>query len=73
MHRAVDVRCRENRYHPLRDRLNALGDAWDGEPRIAIGGKGSFADYNYHKISNQAFYDLAQALGATSVKLGYFH
>ena len=34
-------------------------------------GKG--ADANYHKISNQAFYDLAQALGAKSVKLASFH
>jgi hypothetical protein len=34
-------------------------------------GKG--ADANYHKISNQAFYDLAQALGAKTVKLASFH
>jgi hypothetical protein len=27
----------------------------------------------YHLISNQAFYDLAQALGATSVKLAPLH
>ena len=31
------------------------------------------ADANYHKISNQAMYDLAQALGATSVALASFH
>lgn len=31
------------------------------------------ADANYHAISNQAFYDLAQALGATSVKLAANH
>ncbi len=34
---------------------------------------GGTADANYHKISNQAFYDLAQALGAKSVKLSKFH
>jgi hypothetical protein len=31
------------------------------------------ADLQYHLISNQAFYDLAQALGATSVKLAPLH
>ena len=31
------------------------------------------ADANYHKISDQAHYDLAQALGATSVKLAAYH
>jgi len=30
-------------------------------------------DANYHQISNQAFYDLAQALGAKTVKLAAFH
>jgi len=30
-------------------------------------------DANYHLISNQAHYDLAQALGATSVKLAAYH
>jgi hypothetical protein len=30
-------------------------------------------DSDYHKISNQAFYDLAQALGAKTVKLSDFH
>lgn len=34
---------------------------------------GGSADANYHKIANQAFYDLAQALGAKSVKLRKFH
>lgn len=34
---------------------------------------GAKADANYHKISNQAFYDLAQALGAKSVALASFH
>jgi hypothetical protein len=34
---------------------------------------GGAADANYHKISNQAFYDLAHALHATSVKLNKFH
>jgi hypothetical protein len=33
---------------------------------------GAKLDANYHKISNQAFYDLAQALGAKSVKLAAF-
>ena len=34
---------------------------------------GKHADLMYHTISNQAFYDLAQALGATSVKLATLH
>jgi hypothetical protein len=34
---------------------------------------GAAADANYHKISNQAMYDLAQALGAKSVMLASFH
>ena len=34
---------------------------------------GKHADLMYHTISNQAFYDLAQALGATSVKLAPLH
>ena len=34
---------------------------------------GKRADLMYHTISNQAFYDLAQALGATSVKLAPLH
>lgn len=34
---------------------------------------GTTADANYHRITNQAMYDLAQALGATSVKLAAFH
>jgi hypothetical protein len=34
---------------------------------------GAKADADYHKISNQAFYDLGQALGDTSVKLASFH
>ena len=33
---------------------------------------GKALDANYHKISNQAFYDLAQALGAKTVKLATF-
>ena len=36
-------------------------------------GLGKKADLQYHQISNQAFYDLAQALGATSVKLSPVH
>jgi hypothetical protein len=39
----------------------------------AAPGLGKAADLNYHLISNQAFYDLAQALGATSVKLAPLH
>jgi hypothetical protein len=39
-----------------------------------IDGKfGAAADANYHRIANQAHYDLAQALGATTVKLAAFH
>ena len=34
---------------------------------------GKKADYDYHRISNQAFYDVAQALGMTSVKLASVH
>jgi len=34
---------------------------------------GTKADANYHRVSNQAHYDLAHALGATSVKLATFH
>jgi hypothetical protein len=34
---------------------------------------GGYADANYHRISNQAMYDLAYALGYQSVKLCKFH
>lgn len=34
---------------------------------------GTVEDANYHKISNQAHYDLAQALGVKSVQLAAFH
>jgi hypothetical protein len=34
---------------------------------------GPDADADYHRISNQAMYDLGQALGAKSVKLSAFH
>jgi len=34
---------------------------------------GAAADANYHKVSNQALFDLAQALGAKSVMLANFH
>lgn len=34
---------------------------------------GAQADAMYHRITNQAMYDLAHALGATSVKLAAFH
>jgi hypothetical protein len=34
---------------------------------------GKKADLQYHEISNQAFYDVAQALGAKSVKLSPLH
>ena len=34
---------------------------------------GAGADGNYHRISDQAFVDVAHALGATSVKLASFH
>jgi hypothetical protein len=36
-------------------------------------GFGKKADLDYHLISNQAFYDVAQALGLTSVKLAPLH
>lgn len=34
---------------------------------------GGAADANYHRIANQAFYDLAHALGVKKVKLNKFH
>jgi hypothetical protein len=34
---------------------------------------GKLADLKYHEISNQAFYDVAQALGAKSVKISNLH
>jgi len=34
---------------------------------------GADADTSYHRITNQAMYDLAQALGAKQVKLAKFH
>lgn len=34
---------------------------------------GAAADANYHRIADQAHYDLAQALGATTVKLAAYH
>ncbi len=34
---------------------------------------GAAADGNYHKISDQAHYDLAHALGVDSVKLAAYH
>jgi len=34
---------------------------------------GAAADANYHRISDQAHYDLAQALGVTTVKLAAYH
>ncbi|MBV8171872.1 MAG: hypothetical protein JO219_08075 [Candidatus Eremiobacteraeota bacterium] len=39
----------------------------------AAPGFGKKADLQYHEISNQAFYDVAQALGMTSVKLAPVH
>jgi hypothetical protein len=39
----------------------------------AAPGFGKQADLEYHLISNQAFYDVAQALGMTSVKLSPIH
>ncbi len=47
---------------------NAVMDDIDHNPSY-----GKHADLMYHTISNQAFYDLAQALGATSVKLAPLH
>ncbi len=34
---------------------------------------GAAADANYHRVADQAHYDLAQALGVTSVKLARYH
>ncbi len=34
---------------------------------------GAAADANYHRIADQAHYDLAQALGMTNVKLASYH
>ncbi|MBD5635278.1 MAG: hypothetical protein IAI49_12445, partial [Candidatus Eremiobacteraeota bacterium] len=34
---------------------------------------GTKADANYHRIADQAHYDLAQALGATTVGLAAYH
>jgi hypothetical protein len=34
---------------------------------------GTAADANYHRIADQAHYDLAQALGVTTVKLAVYH
>jgi len=36
-------------------------------------GMGPAMDADYHRISNQAYYDLAQALGVKTVKLAHFH
>ncbi len=34
---------------------------------------GAAADANYHRVADQAHYDLAQALGVTTVKLAAYH
>jgi len=47
---------------------NAVMDDIDKDPSL-----GKHADLMYHTISNQAFYDLAQALGAKDVKLAPLH
>jgi hypothetical protein len=49
--------------HPIHEKVMAKSDqnyskAWDG---------------NYHQITNQAMYDLAQALGMPNVKLAPYH
>jgi hypothetical protein len=49
--------------HPIHEATMAAIDAKYGKA----------LDANYHKISNQAFYDLAQALGAKTVMLATFH
>jgi len=51
--------------HPIH---NAVMDDIDNNSMY-----GKHADLMYHTISNQAFYDLAQALGAKSVKLAPLH
>ena len=47
---------------------NTVMDDIDKDPSL-----GKHADLMYHTISNQAFYDLAQALGAKDVKLAPLH
>jgi len=47
---------------------NAVMDDIDKDPSF-----GRHADLMYHTISNQAFYDLAQALGDKDVKLASLH
>lgn len=47
---------------------NAVMDDIDANPTF-----GKKADLQYHEISNQAFYDVAQALGAKEVKLASIH
>lgn len=51
--------------HPIH---NAVMDDIDNNPSF-----GKHDDLMYHTISNQAFYDLAQALGAKNVKLASLH
>ncbi len=51
--------------HKIHDQVM---DDIDANPSL-----GKKADYDYHRISNQAFYDVAQALGMTSVKLAGVH
>jgi hypothetical protein len=51
--------------HKIHDQVM---DDIDKDPSL-----GKKADYDYHRISNQAFYDVAQALGMTSVKLAAVH
>lgn len=51
--------------HPIH---NAVMDDIDNNTSF-----GKHADLMYHTISNQAFYDLAQALGAKDVKLAPLH
>jgi len=47
---------------------NQVMDDIDANPSL-----GKKANLDYHRISNQAFYDVAQALGMTSVKLAANH
>ena len=49
---------------------NPIHDAVMGDIDAKFGAK---ADGDYHRIANQAHYDLAQALGATTVKLAAYH
>jgi predicted P-loop ATPase len=55
VHQAIELVCRENRFHPVRDYLNAV--QWDGAPRVAswlsvyLGAE----DNEYHRAVGRMF------------------